>query len=233
MIGSVALFLGDWFHSYGGSFMKLFKTGLIVGASILVPATAFAQAQPAATPPAGGSAAPASSASAPASAAPAAGASTAIAAGAKVVDPQGAPVGSIESVNGDTVVLATSKSKVSISKSSFAVGPNGPMIGMTAAQVDAAAAPAQAAQAQAAAAKPNVAAGAAVADMQGQPVGKIASVDGQLATLQLTTGTKVRLPVTAFGAGDNGGLKIAMTAQQLSSAGAAAPAAAGSSSGGK
>ena len=76
--------------------------------------------------------------------------------------------------------------------------------------------------AQAAAAKPNVAAGAAVGDTQGGSVGTVASVDGQVATVTLAGGGKVRLPVSAFAAGSDGGLKIAMTAAQLKAAAGAA-----------
>lgn len=201
--------------------MKLIKTGLFVGASAMIPAVALAQATPAAAPPAGTPAAT----TAPAAGAPAATPSGSLAAGAKVLDTSGGTVGTIDSIDGDYAVLATAKSKVRLPKTSFAMGPNGPVIAMTAAQIDAAAAQAAPAQTAAATAKPNVAQGAAVADMQGGSVGTVAAVDGQFATVQLTSGTKVRLPVSAFAAGDNGGLKIAMTAQQLgAAAGASKPA---------
>lgn len=217
--------------------MKLIKTGLFVGASAMIPAMALAQAAPAGTPPA----ATEPAATAPAAAAtPAAGAATAapsgtLAAGAKVLDTSGGTVGSIDSIDGDYAVLATAKSKVRLPKTSFAMGPNGPVIAMTAAQIDAAAAQAAPAQTAAAAtaAKPNVAQGAAVADMQGGSVGTVAAVDGQFATVQLASGTKVRLPVSAFAAGDGGGLKIAMTAQQLGAAAGASKPAGGAGGTGK
>jgi preprotein translocase subunit YajC len=204
--------------------MTVFKTGLFVGASMMIPAVALAQAAPAATAP-GGPASSATPATGPAgAAAPATAPAAALAAGAKVLDTSGGAVGTIDSIDGDYAVLATTKSKVRLPKTSFAMGPNGLVIAMTAAQIDAAAA--QAAPAQAATAvKPTVAQGAAVADMQGGSVGTVAAVDGQFATVQLASGTKVRLPVSAFAAGDNGGLKIAMTAQQLgAAAGASKPA---------
>jgi preprotein translocase subunit YajC len=215
--------------------MKVFKTGLFVGASAMIPAMALAQAAPASAPPAG----PASSATpaaGPAGAAtPTPAAPSALAAGAKVLDTSGGTVGTIDSIDGDYAVLATAKSKVRLPKTSFAMGPNGPVIAMTAAQIDAAAAQAAPAQTAAAAtaAKPNVAQGAAVADMQGGSVGTVASVDGQFATVQLASGTKVRLPVSAFAAGDGGGLKIAMTAQQLGAAAGASKPAGGAGGAGK
>lgn len=164
-----------------------------------------------------------------ATAAPASGGG--VAQGATVYDPQGGTVGTVESVDGDFVVLATAKSKVRLPKTSFGTGAKGPVIAMTAAQLDQAAAqaaPTPSATA-AASAKPNVATGAQVTDTQGGAVGTIAEVDAQFATVTLTTGGKVRLPVTAFGAGANNTLRVAMSAAQLS---AAASAAGGSSSGG-
>ncbi|USI72106.1 hypothetical protein [Sphingomonas morindae] len=168
-------------------------------------------------------------------AAPADGAATsapAVAQGATVYDPQGGTVGTVESVDGDFVVLATAANKVRLPKSSFGTGPKGPMIAMTAAQLDQAAAQAmpQGAAAAGAAAgatasantQPNVAKGAQVTDTQGGAVGTVAEVDSQFATVELATGGKVRLPVSAFGAGLNGGLRVAMTAQQLSAAASAA-----------
>jgi preprotein translocase subunit YajC len=208
--------------SYGGFLMKMIKMGLFVSASVMMPAMALAQAAPASAPPADA-----------ATSQPAAGAAASsgtLAAGAKVVDTSGGLVGSIESIDGDYATLATAKSKVRLPKTSFAMGPNGPVIAMTAAQIDAAAAQAAPPQA-AAAAKPSVTQGASVADMQGGAVGTVATVDGQFATLQLTSGKKVRLPVSAFAAGDNGGLKIAMTAAQLgAAAGASGSGGAGGSS---
>jgi preprotein translocase subunit YajC len=206
--------------------MRLIKTILFAGASMAVPAIALAQATPASTP-SGGPASSATPAAGPAGAAnPTAAPAGALTAGAKVLDTSGGTVGTIDSIGGDYAVLATTKSKVRLPKTSFASGPNGPVIAMTAAQIDAAAA--QAAPAQtAAAAKPNVAQGAAVTDMQGGAVGTVASVDGQFATVQLASGTKVRLPVSAFAAGENGGLKIAMTAQQLGAAAGASKSSGG------
>ncbi len=188
--------------------MKFMKTGLMLGtAAAMLPAMAFAQTAPAA----GTSAAAASTGTAPAASA------TSLAAGAKVLDTAGGTVGTIDSIDGDFAVIATSKSRVRLPKTSFAMGPNGPVIAMTAAQLDQAVA--QAAPAQtAAAAKPNVVQGASVTDMQGDSVGTIADVNAQFATVQLVSGSKVRLPINAFGAGANGGLRVAMTAQQLTAA---------------
>jgi len=189
--------------------MKLMKTGLMVGAAAaMLPAMAFAQTAPAT--------------GAPSTAAAPAATTQGLAVGAKVLDTAGGTVGSIETIDGDFAVVATSKSRVRLPKSSFAIGPNGPVIGMTADQLDQAVAQATPAHA-AAAAKPNVVQGAAVSDMQGGAVGTIADVNAQFATVQLVSGAKVRLPINAFGAGANGGLRVAMTAQQLGAAAGASP----------
>lgn len=199
--------------------IKTMMTATAAIAFVAVSSVATAQSAPA---PAAGSG-PATPATSPA-------ATPVLAAGATVYDPQGGTVGTVESLQGDFVVLATAKSKARLPKSSFATGAKGPVIAMTAAQLDQAAAqaaPTTGASA-AATAKPDVTKGAQVADTQGGAVGTIAEVDAQFATVTLTTGGKVRLPVTAFGAGTNGTLRVAMTAAQLS----AAAGAAGGSSGG-
>lgn len=204
---------------------KLMLSGGLL-ASAMIPAIAIAQTAPApsATP---GAATPAAAGDS-AKGTPATGA-VGIVQGAKVLDTAGGTVGTIESVTGDMAVVATTKSKVQLPKSSFALGPNGPVIAMTAAQLDDAAAKAapQVAAASTTPAKADVVKGASVVDTQGGAVGTVADVDGQIATLTLTTGSKVRLPVTAFGAGENGALRVAMTAAQLSAAGAAAPSSGG------
>jgi hypothetical protein len=58
--------------------------------------------------------------------------------GANVNDTTGAKVGTIESVTGDQVVVATASSKAALPTKAFAQGPNGLVIGMTAAQLEAA-----------------------------------------------------------------------------------------------
>ncbi len=205
--------------------MNTIKNALMLGAATLLPTAAFAQTAPAgntATTPSQAATAPATSGGAAATTSTTASPSTptTIAAGAKVLDTSGGTAGSIESVDGDYVVLATAKSKVRLPKTSFAMGPNGPVIAMTASQIDAAAAQATP-TAAAAPVKASVTQGAAVSDTQGGAVGSITGVTGQIATVTLTSGSKVRLPVSAFAAGSGGGLKVAMTAAQLSAAAAA------------
>lgn len=162
---------------------------------------------------------------APAGAAPAQAGAPALAQGSAIFDPQGGSVGKIDSVDGDFVVLATAKSKVRLPKSSFAAGAKGPVIAMTAAQIDQAAAQAAPAAGAQASATAKVTQGASVVDTAGGAVGTVSAADAQFATVDLTTGGKVRLPVSAFGAGENGSLRVAMTAAQLSAAAGASASA--------
>jgi hypothetical protein len=67
-----------------------------------------------------------------------------VAVGVTVKDTQGGTVGTIESVDGQYAVLATTKNKVRLPLSSFGKGADGPILAMTQAQVDAAAASAAA-----------------------------------------------------------------------------------------
>jgi preprotein translocase subunit YajC len=202
--------------------MNITRTILMLGGAALLPAVALAQSSPAASDATASQPASPGTAAAPASSTAPAASTASITAGTKVLDTAGGTAGTIESVDGDFVVLATTKSKVRLPKSSFAMGPNGPVIAMTAAQIDTAAAQAAPTAAAAAPTKVSVTPGAAVSDTKGGAVGTVASVSGQIATVSLTGGSKVRLPVTAFGAGSGGGLQVAMTAAQLSAAAGAA-----------
>lgn len=179
---------------------------MVSAAMALTSAPAFAQA-----------AAPAAAAAKPA-------------AGATVYDQAGAVVGTIESVSGDLAVLATQKSKVSVPLASFGTGEKGPVIALTRDQIDqqAGAAAAQSAQAQEEKKKAQLTAGATVKDPQGGTVGTIKSVDGQFALVDTTT-AQVRLPLTAFAAGDTGPV-IGLTKAELD---AQAAAAAGGAAAGK
>jgi len=146
---------------------KLTITFLLSGAAVLTaPAIAAPQASTApattspttattSTAPAGAAAtspdtapattAPATSAAnSPASTSQTASATGGVKAGVTVKDTQGGTVGTIESVDGQYAVLATTKNKVRLPISSFGAGADGPVLAMTQAQVDAAAASAAA-----------------------------------------------------------------------------------------
>jgi hypothetical protein len=141
---------------------------------------------------------------------------TEITAGMTVSGPHGNPVGTVESVSGDMITVATSTAKAQLPKTAFAKGPNGLVIGMSADQLNAAVA---------ATAPAEITAGMAVSGPGGGAVGTIDSVSGDLVTVA-TANTKAQLPKTAFAKGPNG-LVIGMTADQLEAAAKAAEPKAG------
>jgi preprotein translocase subunit YajC len=144
-------------------------------------------------------------------------------AGVKVADTKGGPVGTIASVDGDYVVLKTDRHEVRLPKSSFTAHQGGFIMAMTRdelnAEVDRALAGANA----------KITAGASVTGSEGAVVGTIESVDDQLVTLKLQSGTLVRLPRTALAPAPSGAA-VAMTTAELEAA-ATGPAEAGTDGG--
>lgn len=135
-------------------------------------------------------------------------------AGAAVSDTSGAPVGTIEAVNGDLAVVSTGTNKVSLPVSAFGQGEKGPIIAMTKAQLDAAAGGAKAnAQAEL---KAQLTSGASVYGSDGTLVGKVDQVDAQFVTLAMGD-QKVKLPLDSFAKGTQGPA-IGMTAAELKAA---------------
>lgn len=141
-------------------------------------------------------------------------ANPAVKAGSTVSDTSGAPVGTIESVNGDLAVVSTGTHKVSLPVSAFGQGDKGPIISMTKAQLDAAASGAQASAKQEVAAQ--LAAGASVYGSDGAVVGTVDSTDAQFATVNVGE-QKVKLPLDSFSKGAQGAV-IGMTAAELKAA---------------
>jgi hypothetical protein len=181
----------------------LIRIGLLVGAGVALPCAGFAQAPGAAANATGTAPAPSAAPGAPRQ-------------GATVFDTSGAVVGTIENIENQFALLATTKSKVRLPLSSFAAGPKGPVLGMTAAQVDAAAS--AAAVPKPAATPPVLTPGTAVSDSSGASVGTIDSVANGLVTVVTTSKNKVRLPASGFANAPNGGVMIGMTAAQLDAA---------------
>jgi len=171
---------------------------------------------------AGAALAAATAASAQTPAAPAAAAAPTLAAGATVYDPTGAEAGTVDSINGDLVVVSTGTNKISMPKASFGAGAKGPMVSVTKAQIDAAAG--QAAAQQTAALKSALVVGAPVKGSGGTPIGTVKSIAADNVVVQSAKGP-VAVPLNAFSAGQ-GGLTIAMTAAEFETAAAAATASA-------
>lgn len=141
--------------------------------------------------------------------------------GASIYDASGSQIGTIDSVTGDSVVVATGTgtNKVAIPPASFGKGAKGPTLSATRAQLDAAAS--QAADASKAALAVKLIAGADVRGISGLTVvGKVKTVEAD-AVLVGTPKGDFRVPVTAFRTGPSG-LVLGMTATEFDAAVAAA-----------
>ena len=114
--------------------------------------------------------------------------------GAVVHGPQGAQIGTVESITGDQVVVATPKAKAQLTKSAFAADSRGLIIGMTQAQLDAAIAAAHGGAASAT---------ASTGSAQSTPSATPTPTTGADATTPTTGGTPSTAP--AAGTQPNGG----------------------------
>jgi len=141
--------------------------------------------------------------------------------GAPLRDVNGQPIGKIASVDADGVVIDAGPSKVKVPLIAFGKDNVGLVLGVTAAKFNeliakahtetAASAPVK--SGPRAATSADIAAGAALRDVDGQTVGKITGVSADGATVD-TGKTKLKLPLDAFGV-DSSGLMIGITAQKL------------------
>ena len=144
--------------------------------------------------------------------------------GATVLDSAGVSIGTIASITPQAIVLDMDGTKIAVPPTSVGATAKGLAMAMTKADL-------QAAQAQQqAAAQSRLVAGAAVAGLNGAPVGTIKSTSGDMVTMTTGKGDVV-LPATGFTANATGQLIIGMTQAQLDAAmGGAGSAAATSSS---
>jgi len=198
---------------------KPFVTAALVAVA-LSPLTAFAQAT-------GGATAPAPAASAAPAAAPTV--------GAKVFDPQGGEVGSIEKVDAANAVVYTGTKRATLPLSAFAKNDKGLLISMTQTQLNAAVAAAEAQTTSAMDAK--LVADAAIKSKDGTTVGKVQKVEGDNVTIMLASGSPVTITKQYLTVGADGSLALTMNAAEFKSAvaaasgGASAPAGASATAG--
>lgn len=143
-----------------------------------------------------------------------------LSAGTMVYGPEGNEVGTIESVDGDAVVLNTGNNMANLGRASFVQGPNGPVIGFTKAKLDeviekAAADAAAKREAQLTAA---LVPGAALRTYDGVAIGSIESIedDGSIIVKQANA-TMMALGREQFGT-DDSGLIVLFTKAQLDAA---------------
>lgn len=131
--------------------------------------------------------------------------------GATVYGPQGNPVGTIEQVDAQTVLVNTGKHKVPLGPEAFGDSDKGPTITVTREQLDAII---DKQNAEAAASRDAaLVAGAAVISAKNAPLGTIASVDGDTVILE-REGKKVALKREHFGMSEQG-LMAYFTAEQI------------------
>jgi preprotein translocase subunit YajC len=125
-----------------------------------------------------------------------------------VKDAQGGAVGTVTAVNGNLVTVKTDKHEAQLPSASFAVSGKDLLFGMSQMQLD------TAIEQQTATADAKIAPGAQVVGLHGTPVGTIASMDDQYATVRLTSGKLIKLQRSALAPAPQGA-RIGMTAAGL------------------
>jgi hypothetical protein len=127
----------------------------------------------------------------------------------QVVDTSGAPVGTVTAIQGDNIQVKTDKHEALLPKASFTVDGGKLLFGLTQAQLD------SKIEESATASQKAVVAGATVNGTGGSAVGKIEAVDGGNATIALTSGKRLQVPVTGLRGNADGTVTIGYTAEQL------------------
>ncbi len=145
--------------------------------------------------------------------------------GAKVFDPEGNEVGSVEAVAGDVVTVNTGLARAGLPKTAFAMREKGLTIGMTKAQLEAAVlgAKAEAGEAKAKA----MVVDAPIQSSDGKVLGTISKIEGDDVTMMLANGDGATALLKKSNIGFvNNALVIGMTADAFAKAvGAPTPAA--------
>ena len=129
--------------------------------------------------------------------------------GMPVVDPAGAPVGTVKALQGANLVVTTGKHEVALPKSSFTAAEGKLLFGMTQAQLN------SEVEKSLAAASASIQAGATVKGAQGTPLGTIETADADSVTIALESGQKVRLSRSGVRGNPDGTVSIGLSAEQL------------------
>lgn len=136
--------------------------------------------------------------------------------GAKVFDPEGNEVGTVESVQGDVVTVSTGTARAGLPKTAFATREKGLAIGMTKAQLEAAVS--GAAAQNGAAMDAALAVNAPVKSSDGVVLGTVSKVEGDDVTVTLSGGATVALKKSNLGLGADKSLALGMTAADFAKA---------------
>ncbi len=129
--------------------------------------------------------------------------------GMLVVDTSGAPVATVMAVKGDNLQIKTDKHDVLLPKTSFRVDKGKLVFAMSQAQLDAQI------EAAVAASQKAIVAGATLTGSAGTAVGKIDSVENSQATITLTSGKRIAVPITGLRGNSDGTVTIGYTADQI------------------
>ena len=135
---------------------------------------------------------------------------TTLGVGMAVVDSQGAAVGTITAVAGDSVTVKTDKHQAQLPKSSLTLSDGKALFGLTQAQLNASVEQSQAATAMAA-----LKVGAPVKGTGGASVGTIDAVDAANVTIRLASGLRISIPRSGIAPAADGGGTIGITAAEL------------------
>ena len=145
--------------------------------------------------------------------------------GMQVTDANGGPVGTVTAIKGDSLLVKTDKHQALLPTASFRASGGKLLVGMTQAQLDAEI------EKNLAAASASIAAGATVKRVSGAQVGTIDSIADGNATMTLTSGKKIAVPLEGLRGNPDGTVTIGYSAQQLQAlVEGGSPAAAASSS---
>lgn len=140
--------------------------------------------------------------------------------GAKVFDPQGGEVGSIEKVDAANAVVYTGTKRATLPLSAFAKNEKGLLISMSQTQLNEAVAAAEAQTTSAMDSK--LVADAPIKSKDGAAVGTVQKVEGDNVTITLANGSPVTLTKQYLTVGADGNLALTMNATEFKSAVSAA-----------
>jgi preprotein translocase subunit YajC len=136
-------------------------------------------------------------------------AQAAIAPGMQVTDPAGGLVGTVKAVQGDNLLVKTTRNEALLPKASFRVDGGKLLFGMTQAQLDAEI------EKGLAAAQASVVPGATVKAVGGAEIGKIDTISETTIVIALTAGQKIQLNKDALRGNPDGTVTVGLTSDQL------------------
>jgi len=133
----------------------------------------------------------------------------AITVGMQVTDVSGAPVGTVQAIQGDNILVKTDKHEAVLPKVSFTPAEGKLLFGMTQAQLN------TEIEKGLAAADAAIVAGATVKDPGGATVGTVEAVAADAVTIALPSGKKVQVAKSSVRGNPDGSVAIGLSAEQI------------------